>query len=382
MRSETEKKGKRNTAGKGGKRKSLGLPRFVRRNGSGFRSVITIDGRRVHGPTFRSPEEASAYAVHFKHGNAPTRVLTLQDGYNLLVAENEATGARESTVEFYRIVWERLSRRWNPATGLHKVTPEGIQDYARERTGGKGGSPAVSASTAWKELAVLQRILSLAKKRGSLVRSPFEDVRKPRIRNVPFGVLSAARIAELVDRIRASDQGYQADRDADLVTLLYLTGIRRGEVGRLRVRDVQLEQDRLWIDGKTGDRYVPVSSALRPVLQRLVEGVADPEQLVIGGPRLVEKILSRWARRLQEPLLTAHVLRVSFATSLARAGTAPFVLKDLLGHESVTQTSRYYRGQSDLDRAAVEALRLGSPARAGTPDGTGPEADRQEPPPA
>lgn len=372
MKANRDRKGKQKPA-----KKVARLPKFVRRNGTGFRAVISVDGRRTYGPTFRTPGEAAAFAVTFKHGKFPERVLTLEDGYKLLVAENEATGKRESTVAFYRVVWERLITRWNPQIGLHKITAEGIQSYARERMG--GASP-VTASTAWKELAVLQRILSLAKKRGSLVRSPFEDVRKPRIRNVPFAAMSAARISELIDQIRGSEFGYQAERDADLVTLLYLTGLRRGEVGRLRLRDVQLEHDRIFVNGKTGDRYVPISSALRPVLERLVSGIEDPEQLVVGGPRLVEKVLSRWAERLKEPRLTAHVLRVSFATSLARAGTVPFVLKDLLGHESVTQTSRYYRGQSDLDRAAVEGLRLESPARADTRGGTDPVAGRLVPP--
>lgn len=58
--------------------------------------------------------------------------------------------------------------------------------------------------------------------------------------------------------------------------------------------------------------------------------------------------------------LTFHDLRHTFASRLAASGADPFVIRDYLGHSSVTMTDRYVSTRVEDMRAAVEAAGRGA----------------------
>lgn len=335
-------------------KRTTGLPRYVRRHHGGFRAVLDRDGRTLRSPTFPTAVEASAWAERALRAEVPDRPWTLQDGYEAVLQELEVN-ARPATRTYYRNHWRELVRdeelHFDPDAPLHAITPRAIMAYAAGRK-----QQGISDSTIWgKELQILSRILRLAEQEGQIATNPMRKVRQPKLRHRRFDCLPAERIDELLATIRAAPGRQRfASRDADVIDLLFSTGIRRAEAVRLQVDDVDLGTGQLRVDGKNGVRHLPIGDGVRPVFERLLAGARKGR--LCGSEDTIEKLFARWAKRLGEPKLYPHAMRHSYGTAMARASVDPYVLKDLMGHETLQQTMRYYHTQSDRMRAAADAI--------------------------
>lgn len=348
------------------------LPRNIRQHGDGFRAVVGRDGTRYRSPTFDTIERAVAWRDAFTRIRAQSPILaplTLARGLELIHADLEATAARADTFAFYRNHARILFAGLGGADVLvQSIDPDAIRRYVSARRAA-GVAPGTIVG---KELFVLRRILRLATAAGYvLVGDPFQGVRLPRGRAGRFDVLTRERVAELVAAMRVH-RARKAGWHADLVELLFATGLRRSELARLRVVDIDLDAGRIFVDGKTGNRYQPFGAALVPVLRRLV-AAAQPDGRLVRSYRTVERLFETWQRRLGEPRFTPHVMRHSYATAMA-ALVDPFELMALMDHKSLKQTSRYYHARGVAVRAALDRLRLDPPPAPRT--STGPAADR------
>lgn len=154
-------------------------------------------------------------------------------------------------------------------------------------------------------------------------------------------------------------EGWEARRDAAVLTLLYGCGLRISEALSLRRADAPLGQG-LRITGKGG------KTRLVPVLPAVAEAVADylsALPFVLGpndplfrarrggplSPRHVQATVQGLRGRLGLPdSATPHALRHSFATHLLGAGADLRSIQDLLGHASLSTTQRYT--QVDAER--------------------------------
>lgn len=90
--------------------------------------MLTNEGRRHYGLTMRTPEMAYDYAVKFAKTCAPDRILTLQDGFSLLLNELKSKSAREATIKFYGNHWRVVTNQngWGADLPLHQVTADQI----------------------------------------------------------------------------------------------------------------------------------------------------------------------------------------------------------------------------------------------------------------
>ena len=149
-----------------------------------------------------------------------------------------------------------------------------------------------------------------------------------------------------------------------LVEVLLGTGARISEVLSLDRRDVDSRSREVKIIGK-GKKQRVLFFTERAIewLGRYLESRRDdePSLFVAGGsqPRrliydAVKTVFHRFARRARlKKKVTAHVLRHTVATTLLFNGCPIGHIKELLGHERLDTTCRYYLG---LDvRAAGEA---------------------------
>ncbi len=334
------------------------LPRHVRRHRDRFRAVITLEGRRIVGPLRPTAAEAAVDAADLlrRRSAPPPRILTLRDGYALLQAELAAS-ARPATLAYYAKGWARITQAWAEDTPLHRVSAKGIAAYAAQRQ-----ADGVSRETIWsKELQVLQRILRLPACRACVPTDPFAEVRKPRLRQSHFAWIPHAELVSLIAKIRGTGGLVRtAERDADLVALLYLTGVRRAELGRLRADSIDMQAGTIAVEGKTGNRVLPIGEPLRPILARLLLRSG-------GGPlvrswRTVEALFLRWRKRLGEPRLSPHVMRHSYGTEQVNRGTPLHVLKVLMGHASIRETEKYLHVVDQQRLDAAGRIQLGEPS--------------------
>lgn len=135
-----------------------------------------------------------------------------------------------------------------------------------------------------------------------------------------------------------------------MLMLTYSAGLRRSEVLNLRVGDVQLERNVVFIKGGKGkkDRQSILAQSLVPLLESYLREY-DPGFYFFegrGGQRYSETTLRVVLKEACEKAgikrrVNLHMLRHSFATHLLEAGTPTRYIQELLGHESPKTTEIY-----------------------------------------
>jgi integrase/recombinase XerD len=138
-----------------------------------------------------------------------------------------------------------------------------------------------------------------------------------------------------------------------ILTAAYAAGLRVSEATHLRVTDIDSKRMVLRVEQGKGrkDRYVMLSPRLLEVL-RTYWKVARPKLWLFPGEVPGQPITkdavelacqkARRASGIVKPI-TPHSLRHAFATHLLEAGTDVRRIQLLMGHRSLTTTSRYLK---------------------------------------
>jgi len=196
------------------------------------------------------------------------------------------------------------------------------------------------------------------------------DIRPKRSRVRPVEYLDAELIRAILEQPdRRTDVGA---RDYALLLVLFNTGARIAEVLALSNDNVHLTPPRqIRVRGKGNkERVCPLwretASAIRVVIDRTRAGMGPVFRNVRGGPLTRDGaayILARHATsaearypELRRFRITPHVLRHSCAVALLQGGVDPTVIRDYLGHASVTTTNRYITSNLSMKRDALAAF--------------------------
>jgi integrase/recombinase XerD len=159
-------------------------------------------------------------------------------------------------------------------------------------------------------------------------------------------------------------------RRLHLLTLILLdTGCRITEALTLHVRDIDLDNMLVTLDGKGRKRRViPFSYDLRKVLFRYVtDYTRKPDSLLLAtrnetllGRRVCLRDVKLLCTRLgfDPPPRTLHAIRHTFAVNYIRRGGSVFHLQKVLGHSSLEMTRRYANMQTEDLQAIHERVSL------------------------
>ena len=135
------------------------------------------------------------------------------------------------------------------------------------------------------------------------------------------------------------------NRDAfnDIVRVLVLTGLRRGEAAKMQPRDLDFEARTITVRKEVAKtkhpRTIPMLDELAPMLRERVRGVAD-EGYIFGDGSNFARPFNGFGKRFAQLVAampkgepwTLHDIRRTVATRLHEAGTDALVVEDLLGH--------------------------------------------------
>lgn len=156
-------------------------------------------------------------------------------------------------------------------------------------------------------------------------------------------VLSKKEVRRMIDCV-------ENPKHKCMIQLLYGTGMRVGELTRLRMRDIDFERNCIRVvQGKGAkDRIGLLPKSIRDLLERQ-RSVKHPTDFLFTGydrGRLTEATVQkvvRSAARLAKisKEVTPHTLRHSFATHLLEAGTDIRYIQELLGHAKLATTQIY-----------------------------------------
>lgn len=181
--------------------------------------------------------------------------------------------------------------------------------------------------------------------------NPAADIPPPPVEKKLPKVLGQPEVGKLLTTERADWSPFQRLRASAIMELLYGSGVRRAEVARIDLNDVNLRDRTVSVHGKGAkQRLVIINRATVDAIQRYL-GVrpktADPALFVgVGGKRLTPRHVWYIFKEMykisgvEEPA-SPHTLRHSFATHLLQNGVDLVTIKDLLGHESVATTQIY-----------------------------------------
>lgn len=358
----------------------------IRRRGRSWVAYYRVDGRQVW-RSFPTREQAELHLaqaqVERARGElrAPARV-TFGEALDEWLRHGEfERGLKPSTIRDYRSCVERWLR---PAFGelrLDAVTASMIERWRAEAMARAKKDERLPRRQADKLIAILHGVFERARKAYVFPRNPADDIERLKVSySGRFDFYSPEEVWALV-RAAASEQ------DGAIFLTAAFTGLRRGELLALRVRDLDFAAEAIRVEGSidiTGERGTPKSGRTRSVpmvpavaqtLARLLTreqhtGGDDPVFVGESGGYLDGSALRRRFKIAQTRAklrpLRLHDMRHTFGSLAARKAESGRELQEWMGHADLKTTARYthYRSRGGEAARLAEAFTLGKPRQA------------------
>lgn len=162
-------------------------------------------------------------------------------------------------------------------------------------------------------------------------------------------------------------------RDAALIAVGYVAGLRRAELAGLQLADYDQEESTLRIAKGKGnkERVVPLADgaadalgdwlAVRgPLAGPIFTAIDKADQIQLGGmtDQAIYYILKRRTDAAGVKAFAPHDLRRTFAGDLLDAGADISTVQKLMGHSNANTTAGYDRRDAKAKRAAVNKLHI------------------------
>jgi len=245
-----------------------------------------------------------------------------------------------------------LSSRLGHLSEPNAITRELVMQYAVTLSGR-------AAATVCRKITVLSVFFGFLMDLGELGSNPARRIPLPK----PAGRIPNAISEEDAQRlIGAAESPFERA----MLLLMLTTGLRRSEVGAIRLEDANLEGGLLLVRGKGAkQRMVPLmpqtAEAIRNYLATRPE--SDQPYLFLSpqGQRLANDYLNRTLRRILARAglakrITPHMLRHTFATHLVRNGVDVRTVQELLGHADLETTANYLHSDTRAKQTAVALI--------------------------
>jgi integrase len=334
-----------------------------------------------------TPEEArdrcQKVLGNVAHGYHPLHGISGNAGmkFGMFIAGAYSTWINASRPRTAANTLEKLHRHFRTwyLEPLTTITVERIESWKARRLS-EGRSP----STVLRDLFTLSSVLRRAVKAGELAENPVRRVDKPRIDRrgqVRFMdeaeesqlrvalegrdlFMKSARVITNARRLKLgrpllSSLKHFGDHLTPAVLLTMNTGLRRGELLKLRWVSVDFDRRLLTIEGQNAKshqtRHVPLNDEAANVLRRWCEQSGDKGRVF----EIATGFKTSWAKLLERAAITRfrwHDLRHHFASRLVQRGVPLNTVRDLLGHSTVQMSLRYAHLAPDQRRQAVAKL--------------------------
>ncbi len=256
-----------------------------------------------------------------------------------MLEELQRRNYAENTISRYIFAVEDFSRHFHRSP--EHLGPEHIREYQAELFTKR----KFAANTVALHLAALRFFYTKTlKRRWSIDETPYPK----KTRRLPT-ILSQQEVAQLID-------GARTPFHRTLLMTLYGTGVRRAELARLKVTDVDSTRMVVHIQGGKGrkDRDVMLSPKLLKELREHWRRLKrKPSEWLFPGkrghtsdrpitPKVIYHACKRAARRAAlQKVVHPHTLRHCFATHLLEAGADLRTIQILLGHSDLKETTIY-----------------------------------------
>jgi integrase/recombinase XerD len=277
----------------------------------------------------------------------------------MMLEELERRNYAQTTIDCYlRAVAEFSFHFHCPPNHLG---PQHIRQYQAHLFGQRKLAP----STVTQHLAALRFFyIKTLRKPWSIAETPYPK----KVQRLPI-ILSPEEVTQLINSALTSFHRI-------LLMTLYATGVRRAELTRLKITDIDSRRMIIHIQGGKGrkDRDVMLSPTLLEALREYWRGLRPKPThwLFPGGrshtgnhpisPRTIWNACEKAAQRSGiRKKIHPHTLRHCFATHLLEAGADLRTIQILLGHRDLQETTIYlHLSQRHLNPTAspLDSLQL------------------------
>jgi site-specific recombinase XerD len=269
----------------------------------------------------------------------------------------------ENTLQAYACDLADLRRRLPGGAMLSDISTDTLKAYLQELVSER----KLAAASIRRRFACFRGFFRRLAEMGRAA-DPFAGWRLqlPRRRRLPRA-LARDEVSTLISRLHAG-QAYRSEAMLRVaVRLMISTGLRVGELCKLRVDDVAPDGTSLRIHGKGArDRIAYIAD---PTFRMELRELTDARRRMAGGaapllvnrqgrtmkPQSIRSKLHRTARTAGlTRRITPHMLRHTAATLLIETGVDIRIVQRLLGHSSIATTEIYTHVSDEALRTTLE----------------------------
>ena len=268
------------------------------------------------------------------------------------------TGYSEHTVQG-RLFYLGKFCDWCAERGLLRPTEvtrpvlERYRQHLYHRRGRDGA--AMSFRTQYMYLHAVRMLFRWAARQNRILFNPASELELPRLeKRLPRNILSAEEMELVLQQPNLLDP--LGLRDRAMMEVMYSTAMRRSELARLDVWDVNAQEGEVLVHGKGNkDRVVPIGER---ALAWVAKYLADVRPLLLHDLSEDALFLNRRGDRVQENQVTyavgdyvvragvsrrgaCHLFRHTCATLMLEGGADLRFVQEMLGHVSILTTQVY-----------------------------------------
>lgn len=216
-----------------------------------------------------------------------------------------------------------------------------------------------SARTVNRKITTLKSFYKYLIKEHKIKQNPTLKIPSSKISKKLPQFVGLADMNKLLDKLKF-EKNFSAYRDKLIIEVFYSTGIRLSELINIKLTDVDPLKNQIKVLGKRNkERLVPLTKELQKSIEgymsfRMKEKAIDRSYLFItdSGKKLNPSMVYRKVNELLKGVTTLekkspHVLRHTFATHMLNNGADLNVIKELLGHASLSATEVYTHNSID-----------------------------------
>lgn len=246
---------------------------------------------------------------------------------------------------------------------------EDVRGYCVELATEKAHPPA----TVNRRLQSIRKFYRYALDCGLVKEDPSAGIKLlPQSRSKAATGLTRAEVRRLLEAVRRGPAGF-VKRDYAILQLMLQTGIRVGELTRLKVSDVMLSNDegilRIRGYGASQSREIPLNSSVRGAVSAYLEerssSGGDPLFLSRKGQTLsarsVQRLVSTYGRAAGLGKVSTYTLRQTYGEHLLRDTGDLSLVARLMGHKRLETAIKYVlpRQEERTEVAESGSLDLG-----------------------
>ena len=268
------------------------------------------------------------------------------------LSQNTLEAYRNDLSQFTEFVHGRLNGASERDDVWRLVDLDLLNDYIADLRGRRGYRDTTTA----RKVAALKSFFTFLAQNGDIEEPPTESLGSPRVgRSLPK-YLSEEEVSLLLEEA-AKPGNAESRRDANILELLYATGLRVSELVSLNIQDIDFQESyiRCWGKGSK-ERIVYAHERALSGLKNYIENArselvrSNKEETALFVNHRGERLTRQWIWNIMKTYskragidqkITPHTLRHSFATHLLQKGASLRHVQELLGHSSISTTQVY-----------------------------------------